>query len=142
MVRALLEWNRNTIFTLEMLELVKQVHECSMIRRTLHRGGDATKRRRIAIEVIRRVRSRVSAGFIVGVKLNSSDHQRGGFSEEESMALIQALDSEALDFIEISGGCYESAAMMKPPPQRASSAAREAFFMQFASQVRRLLRAT
>jgi 2,4-dienoyl-CoA reductase-like NADH-dependent reductase (Old Yellow Enzyme family) len=100
-----------------------------------NRGGDAEKRRRIVLEIIRRVRARVSSNFIVGVKLNSSDHQKGGFSEEESMELVRVLDAEQLDFIEISGGCYESAAMMKAPPQRESSAVREAFFMKFATQV-------
>ena len=47
----------------------------------------------------------------VGVKLNSADFQRGGFSEDESRDVVAALAGEGLDLIEISGGNYESPAM-------------------------------
>ena len=53
----------------------------------------------------------MSPGFAVAVKLNSADFQRGGFTEEDSRAVVAALASEAVDLIEVSGGNYESPAM-------------------------------
>ncbi|MCW2748967.1 MAG: NADH:flavin oxidoreductase, partial [Aeromicrobium sp.] len=38
-------------------------------------GGDPERRMRFALEVLRRIRSRVSPGFAVGIKLNSADFQ-------------------------------------------------------------------
>lgn len=99
-------------------------------------GGDP-QRRRFVLEVIRRIRSAVAPGFAVGIKLNSADFQRGGFSEAESRALIEHLITERIDLIEISGGSYESPAMMgRPATQPASTRAREAYFLTYAQSVR------
>lgn len=81
-------------------------------RRTDEWGGDPERRRRFALEIVRRIRSRVSPGFAVAIKLNSADFQRGGFSEDDSRDVLSALAGEGLDLIEISGGSYESPAMM------------------------------
>lgn len=96
-------------------------------------GGDAERRRRFVLAVVREVRRAVGPGFPVGIKLNSADFQRGGFSEEESMAVLEALDAEGLDLIEISGGTYESAAMMGMTDR---TRAREAYFQAYAERVR------
>jgi 2,4-dienoyl-CoA reductase-like NADH-dependent reductase (Old Yellow Enzyme family) len=84
------------------------------------------------------IRRQVGADFPVGIKLNSADFQRGGFTEEESLATIQALDDAGIDLIEISGGTYEAPAMSGAfqPPQKATTAAREAYFLAFAEKVR------
>src|SRR5207244_3729875 len=97
-------------------------------------GGDAPRRRRFLIEIVRRVRQRVSPGFAVGVKLNSADFQRGGFTEEESRDVVAALADEQIDLIEISGGNYESPAMSGSAA--ASTRAREAYFLEYAASVR------
>ena len=47
-----------------------------------------------------------------GLKLNSADFQRGGFTEDESRGVLAALAGEGLDLIEVSGGSYEQPAMM------------------------------
>ncbi|HNH49411.1 MAG TPA: NADH:flavin oxidoreductase, partial [Myxococcota bacterium] len=52
-------------------------------------GGSPENRRRFLIEVVRAVRAAVGPTFPVGVKLNSADFQRGGFSEEESMEVVE-----------------------------------------------------
>ena len=49
----------------------------------------------------------------MGIKINSADFQRGGFTEEESMEVVQILSREGMDLIEISGGTYEKPAMVK-----------------------------
>ena len=97
-------------------------------------GGDPTRRMRFLIEVIRRVRGRVSPGFAVAVKLNSADFQRGGFTEGDSRAVVAALATEAIDLIEISGGSYESPAMSGSAA--ASTRTREAYFLDYARSVR------
>nr|HRD10771.1 NADH:flavin oxidoreductase [Mycobacterium sp.] len=79
--------------------------------RTDEWGGDPVRRMRFLLEIVRRIRARVSPGFAVGVKLNSADFQRGGFSEEESRDVVAALAGEGIDLLEISGGNYESPAM-------------------------------
>ena len=106
-------------------------------RRTDEWGGDPERRRRFALEVVRRIRSRVSPAFAVSIKLNSADFQRGGFSEEESREVLAALAGEGLDLIEISGGSYESPAMMGTAA--ASTRAREAYFLEYAHTVREVV---
>jgi 2,4-dienoyl-CoA reductase-like NADH-dependent reductase (Old Yellow Enzyme family) len=98
-------------------------------------GGDPTRRMRVLLEVVRRVRARVSPGFAVAVKLNSADFQRGGFSEDDSRAVVAALAQEEVDLIEVSGGNYESPAMSGS--ESPSTRAREAYFLDYARSVRR-----
>lgn len=97
-------------------------------------GGDPGRRMRLLIEIVRRVRARVSPGFAVSVKLNSADFQRGGFSEQESRAVVAALSKEAVDLIEVSGGNYETQAMSGAAAS--STRAREAYFLDYARSVR------
>ncbi|MFD4355904.1 NADH:flavin oxidoreductase/NADH oxidase family protein [Nocardia sp. NPDC058518] len=99
-------------------------------------GGDPVRRRRFLLEVVRAIRDRVSPEFAVGVKLNSADFQRGGFTEDESRDVVSALVTEGIDLLEISGGSYESPAMLGPV--RASTAAREAYFLDYARTVAEL----
>lgn len=95
-------------------------------------GGDLDGRMRFVLEVVRAIRSAVSPSFAVGIKLNSADFQRGGFSEEESRITVEHLVRESIDLIEISGGSYESPAMMGT----ASTREREAYFLEYARTVR------
>ncbi|MGO9154688.1 NADH:flavin oxidoreductase/NADH oxidase family protein [Mycobacterium sp.] len=99
-------------------------------------GGDPRRRMRFLLEIVRRIRARVSPGFAVSVKLNSADFQRGGFSEDESRDVVAALAGEGLDMIEISGGNYESPAMSGSAA--ASTRDREAYFLDYARTVRQL----
>lgn len=104
--------------------------------RTDEWGGDPARRMRFLLEIVRRIRARVSPGFAVGVKLNSADFQRGGFSEDESRAVVAALAEEGIDLLEISGGNYESPAMAGSAA--ASTRAREAYFLDYARTVRQI----
>jgi 2,4-dienoyl-CoA reductase-like NADH-dependent reductase (Old Yellow Enzyme family) len=99
-------------------------------------------RRRFVMAVYAEIRKQVGADFPVGIKLNSADFQRGGFTEEESIATIQALADAGIDLIEISGGTYEAPAMSGAfqQPQKATTAAREAYFLEFAEKVRAAVR--
>jgi 2,4-dienoyl-CoA reductase-like NADH-dependent reductase (Old Yellow Enzyme family) len=101
-------------------------------------GGSAEKRRKFVLAVYAEIRRRVGAGFPVGIKLNSADFQRGGFTEDESLATIRALAEAGIDLIEISGGTYEAPAMTgaNSAPKAASTIAREAYFLEFAEKAR------
>ncbi|MCD0452624.1 NADH:flavin oxidoreductase/NADH oxidase family protein [Actinocorallia sp. API 0066] len=103
-------------------------------------GGDPERRRRFVLEVLRAIRSSVSPGFSVGIKLNSADFQRGGFTEEESRDVVRALVAEGIDLIEISGGSYEAPAMMGVMAE--STRAREAYFLDYARTVRSIAEGT
>ncbi|WP_067710831.1 nitroreductase family deazaflavin-dependent oxidoreductase [Nocardia yamanashiensis] len=99
-------------------------------------GGDPQRRRRFVIEVARSIRAAVSPGFGVGIKLNSADFQRGGFTEDESRVVIEKLSAEQVDLIEISGGSYESPAMLNRPQVSERTRAREAYFLDYAETAR------
>ena len=107
-------------------------------QRTDEWGGSPENRRRFVMAVYAEIRQQVGPDFAVGIKLNSADFQKGGFTEEESMATIHALADAGIDLIEISGGTYEAPAMSGTvePPQRTSTATREAYFLAFAEKIR------
>jgi 2,4-dienoyl-CoA reductase-like NADH-dependent reductase (Old Yellow Enzyme family) len=103
-------------------------------KRTDRWGGDAEGRRRFLLEIAVAVRAAIGADKILAVKLNSADFQRGGFSEDESLEVVQLLSSEGIDLLEISGGTYEAPAMTGTMP--ATTRDREAYFLEFAERVR------
>ncbi|RWR04743.1 NADH:flavin oxidoreductase/NADH oxidase family protein [Paenirhodobacter populi] len=102
--------------------------------RTDEWGGSLENRARLLVEILRAVRTRVSPGFGVGVKLNSSDFQKGGFSAEDAVAVVRMLNDLPVDLVELSGGSYESPAM-HGRPSAASTRAREAYFVDFARDI-------
>jgi 2,4-dienoyl-CoA reductase-like NADH-dependent reductase (Old Yellow Enzyme family) len=99
-------------------------------------GGTAEKRMRFALEVYRAIRKEVGEEYPVGIKLNSADFQRGGFTEEESMQVVKELAKEGVNLIEISGGTYESPAMTGINIKE-STRKREAYFLEYAEKVRK-----
>ena len=102
-------------------------------------GGSIENRMRFLLEIYKAVRAATSENFIVSVKLNSADFQRGGITEEEVITVFKAIDTAGIDLIEISGGTYEAPAMAgaKSDQRRASTIAREAYFLDFAEKIRK-----
>lgn len=101
-------------------------------------GGTLENRARLLLEITRTIRDRVGPDFIVGVKLNSADFQKGGFDVHDATQVVEWLGAEAIDFVEISGGTYESSAMMGESADgrvSQSTLKREAFFLEFAEQI-------
>ena len=111
-------------------------------QRTDQWGGTLENRMRFVLGIYRAIRKQVGEGFPVGIKLNSADFMKGGFSEEESMQVVQALSDEGIDQIEISGGSYEKVVFIEgnaaKPPMKASTVKREAYFLDYAQKVRKL----
>lgn len=97
-------------------------------------GGSLENRARLLLEVVREVRRATSPSFGLGVKLNSADFQRGGFDGDDFRAVAKMLDREAIDFIEVSGGNYESQVFLDAPD---STKRREGFFLEFVRDIRK-----
>lgn len=106
--------------------------------RTDRWGGSLKNRARLLVEIVGAVRARVAPGFGVGVKLNSSDFQKGGFDARDAVAVVRMLNALPVDLVELSGGSYESPAMHGRPQHvstRQSTRARESYFVDFARDV-------
>lgn len=98
-------------------------------------GGSLENRARFVMEIYKAIRQQVGDEYPVSIKLNSADFQRGGFTEEESMTVVEMLDQAGMDLIEISGGTYE-APEMTGKNVKASTKEREAYFMEYAENIR------
>jgi 2,4-dienoyl-CoA reductase-like NADH-dependent reductase (Old Yellow Enzyme family) len=101
-------------------------------------GGNPENRRRFVLSVFEAIRSAVGPDFPIGIKLNSADFQRGGFTEEESLDVIRALSAAGVDMIEVSGGTYEEPVMagVIKLEVKDSTRQREAYFLEFAEKAR------
>lgn len=100
-------------------------------------GGSLENRARFLFEIVSRTRDLTGKDFAIGVKLNSSDFQKGGFSEGDSMWVIGELEKLGVDLLEISGGTYENAEFLLANNQKQSTRHREAYFMDFTEKVRK-----
>ena len=103
-------------------------------------GGSLENRARFLLEIISAVRDRVRPSFGVGVKLNSADFQRGGFEFSDARQVVQWLGGKGVDFVELSGGSYESPAMQGNAQEegggtQSSTMAREAYFIDFGRDI-------
>lgn len=106
-------------------------------------GGGLENRARLLMDILKAALSEAGPGFGVAVKLNSTDFQKGGFTQADSMQVIEWLNPLGLDFIEISGGNYEQPRMMdlnglQPVFEEGtahSTRMREAYFLDYAADV-------
>lgn len=102
--------------------------------RTDEWGGSLENRARLLLEIVRQIRLAVGPEFVVAVKLNSADFQRGGFDADDAVRVIAMLAPLGVDVVELSGGSYESPAMTgRPTDDR--TAAREAYFLELAAEL-------
>lgn len=108
-------------------------------QRTDRWGGSLENRVRLLLEVINAVRAVVSPRFTVAVKLNSADFQRGGFSAGDAKEVVRLLGELAVDMVELSGGSYEAPAM-QGESRDGRTLAREAYFLEFATDVQEIAR--
>ncbi|MGC1783347.1 MAG: NADH:flavin oxidoreductase/NADH oxidase family protein [Acidobacteriaceae bacterium] len=110
-------------------------------------GGSLENRARLLMEIVAAVRKAVGADYPVAVKLNSSDFQKSGFSDDESMRVVQWLSGASLDLLEISGGNYEQPQMIGRGESQLAEASvtgavyestrlREAYFLGYAKRIR------
>jgi 2,4-dienoyl-CoA reductase-like NADH-dependent reductase (Old Yellow Enzyme family) len=110
-------------------------------------GGSAAKRVEVVLRIIRRIRQATSKEFCIGIKLNSVDASSSE-SPADTIEQIKLIAECGIDFVEISGGTYESPRMMGPDwnaskpiaekttTAKKSTVQRESFFLEFAKEVR------
>jgi 2,4-dienoyl-CoA reductase-like NADH-dependent reductase (Old Yellow Enzyme family) len=107
-------------------------------------GGPLENRAQLLLQTVRAVRAHVGPDFPVAIKLNSADFQKGGFSFDECLLVIEMLNQEGIDLLEISGGNYEQPKLLginglEPVFEqnvRQSTRAREAYFFDYAVKAR------
>ncbi|WP_426423053.1 NADH:flavin oxidoreductase/NADH oxidase family protein [Bradyrhizobium genosp. A] len=102
-------------------------------------GGPLENRARLLLEIVKAVRAVVSPGFAVAVKLNSADFQRGGFSTDDAKSVVGMLNHLGVDLVELSGGSYEAPAM-QGQARDGRTLAREAYFVEFATDIKTVAR--
>lgn len=107
--------------------------------RTDQYGGSLENRARIVVEIAKEVRKRTKPKFVLGIKLNSVEFQEKGFQPEEAREMCSILEQNTFDFVELSGGTYES---MSFKHSRESTVKREAFFIEFAELIAPVLSKT
>jgi 2,4-dienoyl-CoA reductase-like NADH-dependent reductase (Old Yellow Enzyme family) len=117
--------------------------------RTDEWGGSLENRARLLLEIVSGVRKAVGADFPVSVKLNSADFQRGGFSDGDARRVAGWLNEKGIDLLEVSGGTYEQPRLVglddltlhpeKSEKRRESTIAREAYFLDYAADIRKVV---
>lgn len=112
-------------------------------RRADRWGGALENRARFLLAVVAAVREAVGPGFPIGLKLNASDFQRGGFTHAECLEVVGWLNGSTLDLLELSGGSLEQPKVVGiavkdegVDGRPASTVGREAYFVAFARAVR------
>lgn len=97
-------------------------------------GGSLHNRARLILDIAQSIRQKLpsSSGFILGIKINSVEFQQDGFTAEEAKELCQLLEQNEFDFVELSGGTYQSLQFVH---KRDSTRKREAFFLEFADKI-------
>lgn len=116
-------------------------------------GGALENRARMLLETVKTVRAAVGPDFPVAVKLNSADFQKGGFSHDECLQVVGWLNPLGLDLLELSGGTYEQPRVLggsgkaseavgeapaEPQAKAASTRRREAYFLKYAADIRKI----
>lgn len=114
--------------------------------RTDQWGGSLENRARFLLESIKAVREAVGPDFPVCIKLNSADFQKGGFSFDDCLKLVEWLNDTSLDLLEISGGSYEQPVLTGKSGRESTlsddrsegTKKREAYFLDYAKAVRKI----
>ena len=101
-------------------------------------GGSIENRMRFVVELYKKMRESVGDEYPIGIKLNSADFSKGGFTHEESVLVAKRLSELGIDLIELSGGSYE-APVMTGKPIKDSTRKREAYFLEFATDIKKAI---
>ncbi len=100
--------------------------------RTDRWGGSRENRQRFLLEVARKVRARVPAGTVVGLRISLDEKDHVGLKPDETLAALAALEAEGLvDYMNIA---YGSSATSASSPHIAPPMMIEAGYMQEAGQ--------
>lgn len=101
-------------------------------KRTDRYGGCLENRLRIIIEIAEECRKRFCKDFILAIKINSVEFQEEGITPDEAQGICKTLEQTCFDYVELSGGTYETQAFIH---KRESTKKRESFFLEFAEDI-------
>jgi 2,4-dienoyl-CoA reductase-like NADH-dependent reductase (Old Yellow Enzyme family)/thioredoxin reductase len=100
-------------------------------KRTDEYGGDADRRMRIAIEVLRTVRNKVDPDFLVFCRLSGDEYVEGGLKLEDTKEIAKALERNGADALHISA-CVAASGYLNHPPYYAE----EGLFVHLAQGIK------
>lgn len=106
-------------------------------RRTDDWGGTPERRRRFALEALRRVRAAAGPDVAVTIKLNAEDFVPEGLSLAESCEAARALVAEGLDAIEVSGFMFGGDERYAPTRKGDPKPQEEGFYLSQALEIKR-----
>jgi 2,4-dienoyl-CoA reductase-like NADH-dependent reductase (Old Yellow Enzyme family)/NADPH-dependent 2,4-dienoyl-CoA reductase/sulfur reductase-like enzyme len=92
--------------------LFQQFLTARINRRTDRYGGSLENRMRFLLETVDRVRAALPSTVLI-VRLSCTEYVAGGYSEEEIVAVAQALQRAGVDALDLSGGSNESPQLSK-----------------------------
>lgn len=118
--------------------LVSQFLSPAHNQRTDKWGGNLENRMRFVVEIYKKIRELVGITFPIGIKMNSADFSKGGFTHDEAVQVAKTLSELGIDLIEISGGSYEKP-VMTGAPIKESTKKREAYFLNYASSIKEVI---
>ncbi|NWF92716.1 MAG: FAD-dependent oxidoreductase [Syntrophaceae bacterium] len=84
-------------------------------RRTDEYGGDAERRMRMALEVLRAVRNRVGPDFTVLCRMSADEYVEDGLKLEDSKEIAKALERNGADGLHVSA-CVAASGYLNHPP--------------------------
>jgi 2,4-dienoyl-CoA reductase-like NADH-dependent reductase (Old Yellow Enzyme family)/thioredoxin reductase len=84
-------------------------------KRTDEYGGLLENRMRFPLEVYKAVRDAVGDDLPVGYRLSADEFVDGGLILDDTKRIAQLLEKAGVDFLDVSAGIYESAAMICAP---------------------------
>lgn len=82
--------------------------------RTDKYGGSLENRMRIVLEVLRKIRSKVSSDFIVGVRIGAMEGMDGGRTIEETKIMIPYLEAAGINYVNVTSGCSYASDKLVP----------------------------
>ncbi|KAI1806013.1 NADH:flavin oxidoreductase/NADH oxidase-like protein [Daldinia bambusicola] len=101
-------------------------------QRTDEYGGSISNRLRLVSEIAREIKRRVSADFIVGIKVNSVEFQEKGIKPADARIMCETFQELGFDYVELSGGNHEEIGYGS---KKESTLKREAYFLEFVRDI-------
>jgi 2,4-dienoyl-CoA reductase-like NADH-dependent reductase (Old Yellow Enzyme family)/siroheme synthase (precorrin-2 oxidase/ferrochelatase) len=83
--------------------------------RTDEYGGSLENRARFCVETVRALRAALGSDFTLGYRISCDEFVEGGFTIEDVCRVVPMLEDAGIDYINVSGGSYESVKMMIAP---------------------------
>lgn len=83
--------------------------------RTDEYGGALENRMRFSLETVREVRKAIGDDFPLGYRISGDEFMEGGFTLDDTLEVVAALEREGVDYLHVSAGSYESFQLMIAP---------------------------